>query len=153
MRLSILAVGQMRGASEAALFDIYAKRIAQAGRQLGFDGLHVTEIKEQKTANDKLAAALVGHTNAHIIALDETGKTMTSRQFAKVLGEWRDAGHRELVFVLGAADGLRADIRKAAHMSLSLGDMTWPHLLARALLAEQLYRGISILGGHPYHRD
>ncbi len=153
MRLSILAVGQMRGTGEAALYETYAKRIAQAGRQIGLDGLHATEIKEQSGADDRLAAHLADRANAFIIALDETGKDMSSRQLADKIGVWRDDGCRELVFIIGAADGLRDDIRQQANLTLSLGRMTWPHMLARVLLAEQIYRAISILSGHPYHRD
>lgn len=153
MKLTILAVGQMRGQAEAALYDTYAKRIAQAGRQLALDGLEVLEVKEQKTANDKLLNALEARPQAFIVALDETGKALDSRAFAGKLSTWRDDGVGELVFVLGAADGLSDALRARAHMKLSLGPMTWPHILARVLLAEQIWRGISILAGHPYHRD
>lgn len=153
MRLSILAVGQMRGADEAALYDTYAKRIAQSGRNIGLDGLHLTEIKEQSGANERLSAHLAGRPNALVIALDETGKEISSRQLADKIGHWRDEGHSEIICVLGAADGLNEALRQHADFCLSLGKLTWPHLLARALLAEQLYRTISILSGHPYHRD
>lgn len=153
MRLSILAVGQMRGADEAALYDTYAKRIAQAGRHIGLDGLHLNEIKEQSGANEKLAAALDSRPQALVVALDESGTEMSSRQWASKIGHWRDDGQSEIVCVLGAADGLNAALKARADVTLALGKMTWPHLLARALLAEQLYRAISILSGHPYHRD
>ena len=153
MRLSIVAVGQMRGADEAALYDTYAKRIAQSGRHIGLDGLHLTEVKEQSGANDKLAAHIAARPHALVIALDETGKDISSRQWADKIGHWRDDGHSEMICVLGAADGLNDALRNQADFCLSLGHMTWPHLLARALLAEQLYRAISILSGHPYHRD
>lgn len=153
MRLSIFAVGQMRGADEAALYDTYAKRIAQAGRQIGLDGLHLTEVKEQSGANEKLAAQIAARPKALIVALDERGMEMGSRQWAEKIGQWRDDGQSEMICVLGAADGLSEALRTRADFCLSLGRMTWPHLLARVLLAEQLYRGISILSGHPYHRD
>lgn len=153
MRLSILAVGQIRGSDEAALFDTYAKRIAQAGRHIGLDGLHLNEIKEQSGANEKLLAQLDARRDALIVALDETGKDMGSRQWAEKIGQWRDDGRGELICILGGADGLSQELRARADMCLSLGKMTWPHLLARALLAEQIYRAISILSGHPYHRD
>ncbi len=153
MRLSILAVGQMRGTAEAALYDTYAARIEPAGRNLGLSGPSLTEIKEQSSANDKLLQALTAKSDAMIIALDETGSTWTSRQLATKIGAWRDDGRREAVFVLGPADGLNNALRQKADISLSLGKMTWPHLLARAMLAEQLWRSVSILAGHPYHRD
>lgn len=160
MKLAILAVGQMRGQSEAALYDNYAKRIDAAGRHIGIggaDGLDLIEIKEHQNASEKLHerlnALLTARPQALIIALDEGGKTMTSRKLADNLGQWRDDGRSDVIFVLGAADGLGAAVRARADMLLSLSPMTWPHLLARVLLAEQLWRSISILSGHPYHRD
>ena len=78
---------------------------------------------------------------------------MTSAAFAGLLGRWRDEGVRDIAFLVGGAEGLDGSVREAAALTLSLGAMTWPHLLARALLAEQLYRAQSILTGHPYHRE
>lgn len=153
MRLTILAVGQMRGSPEAALFDTYAERIPAAGRRLGLSGPELIEIKEHGDAQAKLTAALAARKNPFIIALDEGGVDCSSRQLAQKIAHWRDDGHSELVFLLGPADGLGDPLKKTAHMSLSLGKMTWPHLLARAMLAEQLWRAVSILSGHPYHRD
>lgn len=153
MRLSILAVGQIRGSAEAALYDAYAKRIEPAGRQIGLSGPELIEIKEHVDANGKLAEALAARADAFVIALDETGQHWSSRQLAEKIALWRDDGQRELVFLLGPADGLTDAVRSRANMVLSLGKMTWPHLLARAMLAEQLWRTVSILTGHPYHRD
>ncbi len=90
---------------------------------------------------------------ARIIALDERGKTMSSRDFAELLGRWQDEGVQDLAFLVGGADGLSKAARQAADVILSLGRMTWPHMLVRGLLAEQLFRAESILSGHPYHRD
>lgn len=87
------------------------------------------------------------------VVLDERGKALSSQDFAARLGRWRDEGVRETRFLLGPADGHRPETRDAADLCLALGPATWPHLLARAMLAEQLYRGWSILAGHPYHRD
>ena len=153
MKLTILAVGQMRGQAEQPLYETYAKRIAQSGKQVALDGLALIEIKEQKTANEKLEAALAARPAAFIIALDERGKQMDSRQWAGQLADWRDSGIADVIFVLGAADGLSAAVRARANSQLSLGPMTWPHMLARVLVAEQLWRALSILTGHPYHRD
>ena len=86
------------------------------------------------------------------VLLDERGKTMGSQDFAHLLGRWRDDGMREARFVLGAADGHSKEERKEADLLLAFGPATWPHLLARAMLMEQLYRATSILAGHPYHR-
>ncbi len=143
----------MRGTAEAALYETYAARIEPAGRNLGLNGPILTEIKEQSRANDKLLEALDSKSDAIIIALDETGSAWSSRDLATKIGTWRDDGRREAVFVLGPADGLDPVLRQKADITLSLGKMTWPHLLARAMLAEQLWRSVSILAGHPYHRD
>ena len=153
MRLTILAVGQMRGTPEAAVYDNYAARLEPSGRSIGLTGPQLIEIKEHGDAHEKLAIALDRLKGALIVALDETGKTWSSRQLAAHIGSWRDAGHRDVVFVFGPADGLNDSLRARADITLSLGKMTWPHLLARALMAEQLWRAVSILTGHPYHRD
>lgn len=87
-----------------------------------------------------------------MIALDERGQAMTSAEFATLLAGWRDSGTRHLNIVIGGPDGLDAEFTRAAALTLSLGRMTLPHGLARAVLAEQLYRAASILAGHPYHR-
>lgn len=153
MRLSVLAVGQMRGSPEAALYDTYAARIGPTGRAIGLDGPHLTEIKEHGDACAKLAKALDARPDALLVALDETGRAYGSRQLADTIGKWRDNGTREAIFLLGPADGLDDALRARSDVLLSFGKMTWPHLLARAMLAEQLWRAVSILAGHPYHRD
>ena len=89
---------------------------------------------------------------ALVVALDAAGKTLTSAAFAKRLGAWRDGGVKDVAFLIGGADGLDGAVTGAADEVLSLGAMTWPHLLARAMLAEQIYRAQCILAGHPYHR-
>lgn len=153
MKLTLLAVGQMRGHYGADLYGGYAALIGKSGQQIKLDGLHLIEVKEQKDANEKLAIALDARPQAHIVCLDEAGQQMTSRQFAERLAGWRDDGIGEAVFVLGPADGLSPALRQRADTLLSLGPMTWPHMLARVLLVEQIWRAISILTGHPYHRD
>lgn len=90
---------------------------------------------------------------AIIVALDETGKTLSSRDLANRIGGWRDDGEACIAFLIGGADGLDETVRARAHLTLSFGRMTWPHLLVRGMLAEQLYRVQQILAGHPYHRD
>ena len=152
MRLAVLAVGQLRGSAEAPLYENYAKRISQSGRHIGFDGLHLTEIKDHAGAAGKLQATLEGH-NGLVVLLDETGDNWSSRQFADRLGGWRDDGRGDILFAIGPADGFDAEMKARADVTLSLGKMTWPHMLTRIMLAEQLWRAISILSGHPYHRD
>jgi 23S rRNA (pseudouridine1915-N3)-methyltransferase len=89
---------------------------------------------------------------AKTVALDERGKVMTSPDFAQLLASWRDQGCRDLAFLIGGADGLTTELRSNCDQSLSFGKMVWPHMLARAMLSEQLYRAASILAGSPYHR-
>jgi 23S rRNA (pseudouridine1915-N3)-methyltransferase len=91
--------------------------------------------------------------SAVIVTLDERGKSLTSRQFADLLGNWRDHGEQEVAFLIGGADGLDPALVAKARLTLSLSAMTWPHLLARVMLLEQLYRAWSLQTGHPYHRD
>ena len=87
------------------------------------------------------------------VLLDERGRDLSSEDFAEILSRWRDGGIRECRFVLGAADGHSEEERDSADLLLAFGKATWPHLLARAMLAEQLYRAITIIAGHPYHRS
>jgi 23S rRNA (pseudouridine1915-N3)-methyltransferase len=107
------------------------------------------EMKQREAA--LILAALPA--DARLVALDERGATWTSRQFADRLAGWRDGGAGVLAFAIGGADGLGQAVIECADAVLSLGQMTWPHLLARSLLLEQLYRTQQILAGHPYHRD
>jgi 23S rRNA (pseudouridine1915-N3)-methyltransferase len=107
------------------------------------------ELKQREAA--LILAALPA--DARLVALDERGATWTSRQFADRLAGWRDGGAGVLAFAIGGADGLGQAVIERADAVLSLGQMTWPHLLARSLLLEQLYRTQQILAGHPYHRD
>ena len=92
-------------------------------------------------------------TPSRTVALDERGKQLTSSEFAAILGRWRDDGVRETRFLIGAADGHRQEARDKADVLLGFGARTWPHLMVRAMLAEQLWRATSILAGHPYHRS
>ena len=91
--------------------------------------------------------------NAVTVVLDERGKVLSSMELAKKLESWRDTGRREARFLLGAADGHEEELRGKADLLLSFGPATWPHMLARAMLAEQLFRATSILANHPYHRE
>jgi 23S rRNA (pseudouridine1915-N3)-methyltransferase len=139
MQLHIIARGKIARSPEGDLVDRYAQRIAWP--------LRLTELPE---TGGKIPAPL---TPAREILLDERGKSLTSEEFASLLGRWRDDGVREARFVIGAADGHGDEARAQADLLLCFGAMTWPHLMARAMLAEQLYRATSILAGHPYHRS
>jgi 23S rRNA (pseudouridine1915-N3)-methyltransferase len=151
MRLHILAVGKLKSGPQAELARHYAERIAWP---LVFHEveekrpLPPIELKGREAA--LLLAALPAGATA--VALDAQGKALTSEAFAQRLGRWRDGGVADLAFLIGGAEGLADTVRQRAALVLSLGAMTWPHLLARGLLLEQLYRAQQILAGHPYHR-
>lgn len=161
MRIVVAAVGRGRAgkaaAAEQALFDDYAERLVGRGPA----GLTLTlrEVEERrklpperhKAAEAALLLAEIPK-GATVVALDARGKMLSSKDFAQRLARWRDDGVGDLAFVIGGADGLDRGILERAAFVLSLGAMTWPHLLARAMLAEQIYRAQSILLGHPYHR-
>lgn len=154
MKLAIAAIGKPGRGPEAALADDYARRATLSGRALGLGPLELIDLEPKKpgkaTEAELLLAAAEG---AHLIACDERGKTYASRGFADHLAALRDQGERRLVFVIGGADGLDESVRRAARSTLAFGPQTWPHALARAMLAEQIYRAVTILAGSPYHRD
>jgi 23S rRNA (pseudouridine1915-N3)-methyltransferase len=149
LKISIVAVGRARQGPERATYEHYIKRIRWP--------LTLREIPEDRgttPAGNRRKDALMRAVpdGATVIALDERGDSLTSAQFAQQLQRWRDDGVAELAFLIGGANGLDAKVRKSAQLVLSFGRVTWPHLLMRALLAEQLYRAQQILDGHPYHR-
>ena len=139
MLLHIIARGKIGRSPEAELVDRYLKRISWPVR--------VSELPERGGTAPEPAA------NAVTIVLDERGEALSSTALAKKLENWRDTGRREARFVIGAADGHDEGVRKEADLLLSFGPATWPHMLARAMLAEQLFRATSILANHPYHRE
>jgi 23S rRNA (pseudouridine1915-N3)-methyltransferase len=159
MRLLILAAGIARGTHEGNLTEDFCKRAAKAGRQLGFPSVTVEEVPISKHRDSaarirdegqRLAARIPAQ--AHVICLDAKGKGMTSDAFAEMLGAMRDAGARDLAFLIGGPDGLNVGTKVKPGRSLAFGPQIWPHLLVRAMLAEQIYRAMTILAGHPYHR-
>ena len=139
MLLHIIARGRIARSPEAELVERYAKRIAWPFK--------LTELPER---GGRLSEPI---TPARLVLLDERGDSPASEAFAALLGDWRDSGVREARFLIGAADGHDSVLRAQADLLLSFGAMTWPHLLARAMLAEQLWRATRILAGHPYHRS
>lgn len=152
MRITLLAVGRMKAGAAQTLFEHYAARLRWRLTLKEIEerrALPPEALKEQEGA--LLLAALPR--GAKTVALDEAGREMTSRDFAAQLGRWQDDGIQDLAFLVGGADGLSPAVREAADLILSLGRLTWPHMLVRGLLAEQLFRAESILAGHPYHRD
>jgi 23S rRNA (pseudouridine1915-N3)-methyltransferase len=137
--LHIIARGKIGRSAEAELVDRYLKRIAWP--------VKVTELADR---GGRFPAAADG---AVSVLLDEKGEQVSSMELARRLEGWRDGGRREVRFLLGGADGFEAADRASADLLLAFGRLTWPHLLARAMLAEQLFRATSILANHPYHRE
>ncbi|WP_448189432.1 23S rRNA (pseudouridine(1915)-N(3))-methyltransferase RlmH [Azospirillum sp. sgz301742] len=151
MRLWLAAVGRARGGPARDLYDEYAGRLnwpltlreVEVKKRLTSD-----ELKRQE-AELLLAAIPQGAT---IVALDERGTALSSAAFAQRVGGWRDSGVGDLAFLIGGADGHGEEVRRRASFLLAFGPATWPHMMVRGMLAEQLYRAQQILAGHPYHR-
>ena len=155
MRVHICAVGRLRAGPERDLIDDYLTRFDRTGRAFGLGPASVIEVEDKKGGGKPAEAALLERAlpkGAKVAVLDERGKVMSSPDFAKRLGDWRDEGAQDLAFVIGGADGIDKSLREKADFALSFGAMVWPHMLARVMLAEQLYRAASILAGSPYHR-
>jgi len=153
MRIHIVAIGRARSGPEAALFKHYGDRVTQWPISL------VEQDLRRRTAPDRVAdaeAALLQQSipeGAYVVALDEHGKQYTSREFTRLISGQQDEGRRDMAFLIGGADGLAKSVCEGADAVMSLGQATWPHLLVRGLLAEQIYRAQQISAGHPYHRD
>ena len=139
MLLHIVARGKIGRSPEAELTERYLRRISWPTK--------TTELPDQGGLLPKPAP------NSVTVVLDERGKALSSMEFARKLESWRDSGRRETRFLIGAADGHEEELRDKADLLLSFGPATWPHLLVRAMLAEQLFRATSILANHPYHRE
>ena len=160
MRVTIAAVGRLKDGPDRALFERYWQRLEAGGRKIALHPLRVLELPESRAASAAArkadeAARLVGAIKDcdFVMALDETGRQVSSRAFAELVARRRDGGTRELAFVLGGPDGHGAALLARADQVLALGVLTLPHGLARVVLAEQLYRAATILTGHSYHRD
>lgn len=155
MRVHICAVGRLRASPEKDLIDDYLKRFDRMARSLSLGPAKIVEVEDKKSKGMTAEAALLERVipqGALICVLDERGTVETSPAFAQRLEKWRDAGRADLAFVIGGADGIDKTLRARADHALSFGKMVWPHMLVRVMLAEQLYRASSILGGGPYHR-
>ncbi len=154
MKISIIAIGRLPRSPESELVKLYVDRATAAGRSLGLGPVEVLEVEARKPGKAAEADVLRPHLDgAHVIACDEHGAARPSRAFATEIGRLRDDGVRRLVFLIGGADGLDPALLAQANGKLAFGPQTWPHALARAMLAEQVYRAVTILAGGPYHRD
>ncbi|NJM33687.1 MAG: 23S rRNA (pseudouridine(1915)-N(3))-methyltransferase RlmH [Rhodomicrobium sp.] len=159
MKIEIICIGRLKEEAESQIVARYIQRFSPVGGPLGFGAIGMTEIGESKarTAAQRMAAEAAEisrkiSAGAHIVACDRNGKTLDSQTLADYLARLRDDGARLLYIVIGGPDGLDPSIKERAGLTLSFGRMTLPHGLARAVLAEQLYRAATILAGHPYHR-
>lgn len=155
MRVHICAVGRLRAGPERELIDDYLTRFDRSGRSLSLGPAQLHEVEDKKGGGPDAEAALLERAipkGAVICAMDERGRVMPSPDFAQQLARWRDQGCSDLAFVIGGADGIAKSLRTRADFKLSFGAMVWPHMLARVMLSEQLYRAASILAGAPYHR-
>jgi 23S rRNA (pseudouridine1915-N3)-methyltransferase len=158
VRLTIAAIGRTKSGPERELAERYFDRAAKAGASLGltFQLREIPESKASRSADRKReeAAALLAAipAGAVAIAFDEHGEAIGSDAFANRIGRWRDDGTADVALFVGGADGLDPGLLKKARLVLAFGAMTWPHQLVRTMLAEQLYRAVTILSGHPYHR-
>ena len=157
MRVTVAAVGRLpRGAPERLLIDDYRIRFDRTARAVGIGPLTETQVEPKRGARgpsaeaDALTRALPA--GSAVVALDERGAILSSPDLATRLEAFRDTGQGDLAFVIGGADGLARELRDRADLVLSLGRMVWPHMLARVMLFEQLYRAATILAGGPYHR-
>lgn len=160
MRIFIFSVGRMKKGAEQDLVARYIDRLEKIAPGLGFQSISLHEINESRAPTAPLRMLEEGEklfetlsSTGKLVVLDERGKTMTSPAFAEKLENWRDEGAPSVTFALGGPDGHGEAVRKRADLLLSFGAMTWPHQIARILLSEQLYRTMTILNGHPYHRE
>ena len=160
MRVGLFSVGRLKAGPEKELAARYIDRFAKAGPAVGLDLGRMAEVGESRAGNAETRkreeAAMLEKAlpdGAGLILFDERGKSLDSPAFADLLAGFRDAGKRDLMIAIGGADGLDPSLYERADATLCLGKMTWPHQLARILVAEQLYRAVTILSGHPYHRS
>ena len=160
MRLVVAAVGRLKSGPERELVERYRKRAVDAGRRIGIRDIEVVEIKESRAdevdkrmLEESIALANLLPEQAVVVVLDERGNNLDSSSLAAQLQTWRDTGRPAIAFVIGGADGLADEIKKRANLRLAFGAATWPHQLMRIMLLEQIYRVVTILVGHPYHRQ
>jgi len=155
MRVHLCVVGRLRAGPEKTLIDDYLTRFDRTGRAMGLGPARVIEVEDKKNTGMAGEAALLRKAlpkGAVICTLDERGKVISSPDFAQKLAGWRDTGRQDLALIIGGADGIDPGLRAEADFSISFGKMVWPHMLVRVMLAEQIYRAATILGGSPYHR-
>ena len=159
MRIVVAAIGRLKQGPERELAERYRKRAADAGRRAGLNAVDIVEIKESRAGDtarrmleESIAVANLIPERAITVILDARGESLSSEAFAGRLHEWRQQDNPAVVFIIGAADGLAPSLKEKASLAIAFGAATWPHQLIRIMLLEQLYRAVTILTGHPYHR-
>jgi len=159
MHISVLAVGRLKAGPEKLLADDYGTRIEELGRKAGISKVKIAETAESRgqtaaarRTEEALFFAKVEQPRTFTVVLDERGKSLASASFADLLRRQIDGGTDNLAFLIGGPDGHAPSIRERAGLLLSLGPMTWPHRLVRVMLLEQIYRAVTIMVNHPYHR-
>ena len=156
MRLEIRAIGRIKAGPERELVDTYIKRADQAGRALALGPVSEREFDPRtlktKTAETEVLTGSIEPASL-VVGLDETGRNVSSLEFSQLIARARDEGCRQVVFLIGGADGHDRTRLPAQTRLISFGTVTWPHKLVRAMLAEQIYRAVSVLAGLPYHRE
>jgi len=159
MRLIVAAVGRLKQGPERDLAARYRERIAKAGRAVGFTAIEVVEIAESRAreaerrrTEESIALAQLLPDGAAKILLDERGADQSSLAFMARLQGWRDQGRSAAFFLIGGPDGVADNLREDPDLCLAFGAATWPHQMVRIMLLEQIYRAVTLLAGHPYHR-
>lgn len=145
MKIQIIAAGQLKQGPEKELFEEYAKRLSYPIK------LVEIAIRQDKAIPASSYLKAIAKED-FVILLDEVGENLSSREFAKKINNLNETNKR-LCFIIGGADGIPQEVKNTSHFSISFGKLTWPHLLVRTLLVEQLYRAQQIISNHPYHRD
>jgi len=159
MRIVVAAVGRLKREPEVELAERYRERAVKSGRGIGVRSLDIVEIAESRARDaqrrmleESIALANIIPERAAVVLLDPRGETLDSNGFVKRLRGWNDGG-RDVAFVIGGPDGLAPTLSESADLHLAFGALTWPHQLVRVMLLEQIYRAVTILSGHPYHRE
>ena len=152
MKITVAAIGKFKTSPEREIFTSYIKRIPWQFELKELEAKKALSSEQLKSAEAALLFSAVPK-NSRIIALDERGKNISSLELAGLISTWQGEGTSSVAFIIGGADGLSDDVRRKADFTLSFGKLTWPHMLVRSMLAEQVYRAYSIISGHPYHRE
>lgn len=159
MRVMVAAVGRLKAGADRELAERYRDRVAKAGRAVAINDIDVVEVREspaheaeRRVIEESIAVANIIPDGAVVVLLDRQGENVDSDAFVGRLRAWRDDSRHTVCFVIGGADGLGRALRDRADLVLAFGAATWPHQLVRIMLLEQIYRAVTILSGHPYHR-